>query len=508
MNETADVPTARLRPYAAALQGLLLAGFLVLCWHYASGLNLWGDEAYSLDFVEGQTSVVDPSHLPTYYALLKLLTSTVPGTNEPVLRMLHAVAFALGLLFGTLAVRRITHSSMMALTALGVAVLLPDFHFYATNLRMYSLVFLATMANVDALSRLVDRDRPPMAAAFAWYVVSGAALVAIDFPGLFYFAVGAAYLAVNGLRSQRWMLLPVLLLPLLPLLAFCLANPSLFADLLRWRPDEASDSVGGSFNALKLIYLALRPGLDLVYAATLPSTIALILPPVLFAVILLAALHQAVGARGQFSGELLIPLLALCWIALVPTGFTFTRIFLPSQFLMVVVLIRAIHSRGEVLRGTASVATVVLVLVNLYQALLPTYRLDSTTPYRQIADDVAAASAAEGIDTVMASDNSLNVESIYRYMRPHAAGRGLRLLTVTDAELVRRAAELGGRPFLFISHMGGGGPFVDIHQLTGRAPQLFRGYVSLHDLPYNDLWRRRYAQRAGQPDAVDVWIVR
>jgi len=305
------------------------------------------------------------------------------------------------------------------------------------------------------------------------------------------------------------MLLSILLVPLLPLLAFLLANPSLFADLLRWRPEEEPSIVSaGSFTALKLSYLALRPGLDLVYAAPLPSTVALMLPPALFAVILLAAFRQAVGARGQSSGEPLIPLLALCWIVLVPTGFTFTRIFLPSQFFMVVVLIRAIYSRGAVLRGAASVATVVLVLVNLYQAVLPTYRLDSMAPYRQIADDVAAASAAYSVDTVMASDNSLNVQSIFRYMRQHPASRGIRLLTVNDAELGRRAAELGGRPFLFISHMGGGGSFVDIHQLSERAPQLVRGYVALRELPYNNLWKRRYAERAGQPDAVDVWIVR
>ena len=56
--------------------------------------------------------------------------------------------------------------------------------------------------------------------------------------------------------------------------------------------------------------------------------------------------------------------------------------------------------------------------------------------------------------------------------------------------------------------MGGGGSFVDIHQLSERAPQLVRGYVALRELPYNNLWKRRYAERAGQPDAVDVWIVR
>jgi hypothetical protein len=150
---------------AAPLQALLLAVFLALCWRYAGGLNLWGDEAYSLDFVEGQTTVVDPSHLPTYYALLKLLTRFVPGTNELALRMLHALAFALGLLFAALAVQRITRSARIALLSLGLAVLLPDFHFYATNLRMYSWLFLATMMNVEATSRLADGDRAPTPAA-------------------------------------------------------------------------------------------------------------------------------------------------------------------------------------------------------------------------------------------------------------------------------------------------------------------------------------------------------
>src|SRR5215468_7257111 len=160
VNEASDVLAAGSGRYDPLLRGLLLAIFLLLCWRYASGLSLWGDEAYSLDFVEGRTPVVDPSHLLTYYALLKLLTSFVPGTNELALRMLHAVVSALGLLFGTLAVQRLTQNTRVAVMSLGLAVLLPEFRFYATNLRTYSLTFLATMANVDAVTRL-DRVRAP-----------------------------------------------------------------------------------------------------------------------------------------------------------------------------------------------------------------------------------------------------------------------------------------------------------------------------------------------------------
>ena len=507
MNQTSHILGARGRRQAPALRGLLVTVFLVLCWHYASGLNLWGDEAYTLEFVEGRTPTVDPSHLPTYYLLLKLLTSVVPGTNELALRMLHALALAVGLLFGALTVRRTTESEGIALVSLGVAVLLPDFLFYATNLRMYAFTFLATMAHMDAVSRLATEDEAPAPPRLAWYVVSGAALVAIDFPGLPYFAIGAAYLALRWIRGRRWTALPVLLLPLLPLLGFFLANKSLFADLLRWKPDgDQFAPSASSFDILKWAYLSFRPGLDLVYAAPLPTTFALALPPSVFAAILLGAVRQDIGSRGKSSAERLIPLLALFWIVLVPTGFTFTRIFLPSQFFMVVVLVGAARSPEKALRWAARAAVVVLVLVNLQQALMPTYRLESAIPYRQIADDAFAVCEAEGIDTVTASDNSLNVESIFRYMRRHAASRPMRFLVVNDAELARRATELGGRPFLFISHMGRDGAFVDIRRLGGGTPRLLRGYLPLRDLPYNDLWKRRYMERASQPDAIELWI--
>ncbi len=244
------------------------------------------------------------------------------------------------------------------------------------------------------------------------------------------------------------------------------------------------------------------------YTAPLPATIALALSPLIFVVILFGAFQQARAERGTSSAQPLIPLLALFWIILVPTGFAFTRIFLPSQFFMVVVLVRAVRSPQRALRTAASVAAVALVLVNLHQALIPTYRLDSAIPYRQIADDAIAVCESEDIDTVMASNNSLNIESIFRYMRRHPVAQRLRLLAVDDAELERQALESNGKPFLFISHMGKDGGFVDIHRLAHRTPRLVRGYVPLEDLPYNDLWKRRYLERAHQSDAIDLWISR
>ena len=199
-----------------------------------------------------------------------------------------------------MAVQRLTRSAAIALVSLGVAVLLPEFHFYATNLRMYSLVFLAAMANVDAVSRLAEEDATPTLPALAWYLVSGAALVAIDFPGLFYFGIGAACLASKWLRTGRWLLLPILILPLLPLPAFFLANRSLVA---RSSALETGGRSRQPFLQAPLIfssssYLGFRPGLDLVYAAPLPTSLALILAPALFAVILLVRVSPG-GRRAR-----------------------------------------------------------------------------------------------------------------------------------------------------------------------------------------------------------------
>ena len=133
-------------------------------------------------------------------------------------------------------------------------------------------------------------------------------------------------------------------MPLLPLAAFLVAKPSLVSDLLRWKGEEDAGAASASvFNALKVAYLSLRPGLDLVYAAPLPTAIAFAGPPAVLAVIVFAAVGHAVRGRRPRAAELLIALLALGWIIAVPTGFAFTRIFLPSQFFMVVVLVMALQ---------------------------------------------------------------------------------------------------------------------------------------------------------------------
>ena len=80
----------------------LLALFLVISARYGAGLNLWGDEAYSLNVAAksvGDILAADPFHLPTYYLLLQPIVGFFPPGNELALRLIHALIFSIGLGF-------------------------------------------------------------------------------------------------------------------------------------------------------------------------------------------------------------------------------------------------------------------------------------------------------------------------------------------------------------------------------------------------------------------------
>ena len=184
-------------------------------------------------------------------------------------------------------------------------------------------------------------------------------------------------------------------------------------------------------------------------------------------------------------------------------------LFLPSQFFMVVVLVRATRSPGKAHPYCRDRRRRVLVLINFHEALIPTYRLDSVIPYRQIADDVAALSEAEGIETVMASDNSLNVESITRYLNRQAVSRPMRVLAGNR----RRACAARGRAErqavpLHLAHGGKGRvhrhPPTPAGERRGWFAVTFRCGTSPTTIFGSDDTRNV----RDQPDAIDVWIVR
>jgi hypothetical protein len=58
-----------------------LALFLLITARYGAGLNLWGDEAYSLNVAAKSVAEIlaaDPFHLPTYYLILHPIVGFFP----------------------------------------------------------------------------------------------------------------------------------------------------------------------------------------------------------------------------------------------------------------------------------------------------------------------------------------------------------------------------------------------------------------------------------------------
>ena len=118
----------------ASLLGPLALFFLITA-RYGAALNLWGDEAYALNVAAksvGEILAADPFHLPTYYLLLHPIVGFL--AHWPVL-----VGSWLGAVGG-----------VMILT-----ILLPNYIFYATNIRMYALLFAASMALLWTAFRLL-----------------------------------------------------------------------------------------------------------------------------------------------------------------------------------------------------------------------------------------------------------------------------------------------------------------------------------------------------------------
>ena len=132
----------------APLLGLLALFFLITA-RYGAALNLWGDEAYSLNVAAksvGEILAADPFHLPTYYLLLHPFVGFFPAGNELPLRLIHALIFSIGLGFCWRIARLLLGRGWALWGVMILTILLPNYIFYATNIRMFALLFAASMA--------------------------------------------------------------------------------------------------------------------------------------------------------------------------------------------------------------------------------------------------------------------------------------------------------------------------------------------------------------------------
>ena len=482
---------------------LFLIVFPVFCFFYAAQINLWGDEVLSFIYATN----LDAVHLPTYHWLVKPILALIGDDFEVILRMIHVIPFVVGLFFGILTIKRTFKDPLLIGIVSAIVITLPNYIFYATNLRMYSLLFMTEMAFIDSISRILAAKKYSDKYLLLWLVLSGGALVCTDYAGVIYYVAGVAFLLLRAIMFRQLQPLLFVSLPAVPALFVALGSLGNIQAILHWDVKAAAGINWQGFLGLaKWLYLGFRPALDLIYPASLPVVLAIALPLLWLAMFFYCAFKLFSRSESRLENYDWIILLALLWLPFVPTGYSFTRLFLPSQFFMIAVMTWGFINSGRGIKLMGFLSLGLLFFINLSQVFNPTLRLYNLIPYKEIASDIVNFAQQEKITRVLLSDNSFNTLSIERYIQKNPQARALKVNRV-GTDLVEKIPQLRTQPFLFASHMDESNQFVDIPGIFPDNSSMLTGYIALEQLPYNQLWKQRLLDRSSQPYAVQVYII-
>ena len=491
-----------------------LAAFLLLCLHYGAQVQLWGDESFGLAVAAQSPAAIleaDPFHLPTYYLALHPLVSLFPAGLELPLRLLHALIFAVGLVFCWCIARSFLGEGWALWGVMGLTILLPNYIFYATNIRMYAPLFAASQAFLWTSFRLLDpgrgRRRP-------WVAHGLTALLCalVDWPGLM--LVGLTWAALIALKGRSLLALRgaarlfLVALGGLALLGALWLREPLISLLLDW--PSRGKAMATDFRLQELLpalFLKIRPLLDLVYPPVYPVPLNLLLWLLLGLALPVAAV--VVWWRGEARHRLVV-LLAFAWLVGSFLGVAITRAFLPAQFFMLLCLALALQRGGRARRLWAPWLWACLVavgLANLQQAVAPTLRLYSRIPYPAIAQDAVAAARDRGLPLIALSRHSLNALSVERFARPRLANdQELRLLDVRPD-----CASFPRGTFVYVQLTPEDGEDSDpVRICADQTPvqvQTLRTYVDRDALAYNRLWLANLKGKGFRQSAAQLHIV-
>ncbi len=494
--------------------------FFVICLNYANQINLWGDEAISL--ISSESSIknilaVNSTHTPTYYLALKLVR-TLGIQKEVLLRAIHTIPFIIGLLLGYWTLVIVFGKTRSSLVSFCIAIILPNYIFYATNIRMYSLLFMFSMAFIAMVALVLNKDKNDLS---YWQLIglalSSLGLLLTDYSGIIYFLIGLIFLIIQSLRIRSLKLLIPIVVSVFIVLGIFLASFNFFQtiqNILNW-PISASQNINNSSPGLielaKLAYLSLRPGLDLIYSAGINLPLAVGLPIVL----LLLYAYSFVSIWRIHKSSLpvqLILLSSVIWLFASLTGYSFTRIFLPSHFFMVAIIIHHITSLHKIGKVACCLVLGLMISVCLKEVISPTLRLYNLIPYQQIAIDTLDLAKQQEVNVILLSNNSLNTLSIERYLRQQIVAKDIEEVQLIKLEnhLPEEINNDPNSPLIFISHMKEGEKFKDVKVISEKLNKTFqevKGYIKLQDLPYNLLWKKRITNSAQQPYAVQSYLL-
>ena len=497
------------------LQKLCLAAlsllFVILCWNITKVLNLWGDEAFSLDLASGGWGAIwlnPDNHTPAHFVLLKALVSLVGGSydREPLLRMLHVPFFLAGFYFGFRTVKRASGSAALAALALLLAMLLPLFPYYATNLRMYGLVFLGSMWFIDAVAAFLSGDKA--LTDHAWSVLpAGFLLLFSDYVGAILYLIGAGFVAVRNFQRRDNRATLLLLLP--PALLGALLAPVIVHNLVmvaQW-PTKSTQDVSAGFHLGNILYNKFRPLVDLADISFRDLRLPL-LQLAIYAGLLCAGTVAAAG-RLRRKGPSALPFLLavsyawLCTAAATQTSPT--RAYLFSQFFMAALILAGLKALSRVRFWAAAALGALMFALASWTAFHPVPRFNSLLPCHAIAGDVLEQSRALKAPTVLISDNSLDTLVVRRYLLQGG-------LDPADCRMLGEtftAQDLPAGPCLYLSYLGGQPP-VDVQRVSqGRAGwSVVNQYVDLGAMPYNTLWKKHFQDKTSQAYAYVLYEVK
>ena len=511
----------RISPRFHVITTTLIIVFVLLCLKYSTQINLWGDEAFSLFCAELDWSdilVADPIHTPTYYLLLKLVTMIVGTQQELLLRIIHTIPFIAGLLVGSWTLMRVFNNRRNVLLTLAISIWLPNYIFYATNIRMYSLLFMFAMVFIAAIAISLQNEDNLSSLQLLGLGLGSLGLLLSDYSGIIYYLPGLGYLLVQAYRQRYYKSLIVAVSPAVLLLLFIiLFSPESIQSILNW-PVVESRGIGNIFSGgitaiAKTIYLSLRPGLDLVYVAGLPTVFAIAFPIIFLLFYAFIAIKIWPTSQNSIQTQWLL-LISIIWLFAAPTGYSFTRLFLPSQFFTIALVVHVASLLNKLYQKIICWLLIgIMLALNFNEAINPTLRFYNLIPYGQISADVLKAIDNYEASTIILSGNSLNTMSIERYLRQqlkgNEMGKEIKIIRLKpNSKILSNATSFSS--LIFVSHMEENGEFIDVNMLKqqlNKDAKEIGGYVELVGLPYNPVWKQRIIDRTNQSHAIKTYVL-
>jgi hypothetical protein len=501
---------------------IIMAGlFFLYCVKYALSLNLWGDEAYTLNTAQQTFSQIigmKDAHSPVYMIFMKMIIALTGSaySSEIFIRLIHVCFFITALYFGFKSLQMLFGEGWLSIGITGFAMLIPGYVFYATNIRVYALLFCFIMWFIWSVLKYIRGNENFSFSTDKIILISGFLLIFFDFIGLLYYVPGA-FLVLNNMRMRKENIgrgIMLLLLP--PVLAGLILSPviisvagnmlTLSASMMHSVDKEA----GGIKFILKRLFNSSRPFVELTDISFRNISVPLAQLALYGTLLFLGTINLIMETwRRKDQGMLLILAVAYLWIITFFTSNSLTRIFLPSQFFMAAIIIYTLFQNKALLPLKIAVYILLTGFSLLFMLFAPFKHFNSIVPYRQIAAEALRTAQERKIGTILISKTSLNNDSVFRYMLQKNKPGGIEIGWVNPEY---RTDEIPDKDFLYLSYMGENGKYIDPDKLADakmkRKAVAVENYIELERLPYNSYWKKNISDKAIQKYAFIMYVIR